>query len=43
MGHTHNPLRDDGKLFDRGDMTDSLTYIIIENGKSRFGKIYDYN
>ena len=32
MGHTHDPLAA-GKLFDCGDMIDSLSYVIIDNGK----------
>lgn len=38
MGHTHDPL-EDGKLFDCGDMVDSLSYVIIENGKPRPKKL----
>ncbi|MFZ2497585.1 hypothetical protein [Methanosarcina sp.] len=39
LGHMHNPLGDDSRLFDCGDMVDSFTYIIIENGKSRLEKV----
>lgn len=35
MGHTHEPVGDDGKLFDCGDLIDSLTYVVIEDGKPR--------
>jgi UDP-2,3-diacylglucosamine pyrophosphatase LpxH len=35
MGHTHDPVGNDDKLFDCGDMIDSLSYVIIENGKPR--------
>lgn len=38
MGHTHDPLSD-GSLMDCGDMVDSLSYIIIENGKPRLEKM----
>ena len=38
MGHTHDPLADD-KLFDCGDMTDSLSYIIVDNGKPKLKKM----
>ncbi len=34
MGHTHDPYGK-GKLFDCGDMVDSLSYVIVENGKPR--------
>lgn len=30
MGHTHDPVAD-GKLFDCGDMIDSLSYVVIDN------------
>jgi predicted phosphodiesterase len=43
MGHTHYPIGNDGKLFDCGDMIDSLTYVIIENGKPKLEKMSDYN
>ena len=39
MGHTHDPIGNDGKLFDCGDMIDSLTYVIIENGKPRLERM----
>ena len=42
MGHTHNPIGNDGKLFD-GDMIDSFTYVIIENGKPRLERMSVYN
>lgn len=38
MGHTHDPLKD-GKLVDCGDMVDSLSYVIVENGKPRLEKM----
>ena len=31
MGHTHDPVID-GKLIDAGDMIDSLSYVVIEDG-----------
>jgi len=42
MGHTHNPIGNDGKLF-YGDMIDSFTYVIIENGKPRLERMSVYN
>ncbi len=42
MGHTHDPLEDD-KLFDCGDMMDSLSYIIVDNGKPRLEKMHREN
>lgn len=30
MGHTHDPV-EDGRLFDCGDMVDSLSYIVIDD------------
>ena len=38
MGHTHDPIKD-GILFDCGDMVDSLSYLVIENGKPRLEKM----
>ncbi|UCE36436.1 MAG: metallophosphoesterase family protein [Thermoplasmata archaeon] len=38
MGHTHDPL-EDGKLIDCGDMVDSLSYVIIEDGQPRIERI----
>jgi hypothetical protein len=43
MGHTHDPIGNDGKLFDCGDMIDSFTYVIIENGKPRLERMSVYN
>lgn len=43
MGHTHDRIGDDGKLFECGDMIDSLTYVIIENRKPRLEKISGNN
>jgi|GEM_PF-1582530 len=39
MGHTHEPAGDDDKLFDCGDMIDSLTYVVIEDGMPRLEKM----
>jgi UDP-2,3-diacylglucosamine pyrophosphatase LpxH len=38
MGHTHDPMKDD-KLMDCGDMVDSLSYVIVDNGKPRLEKM----
>jgi UDP-2,3-diacylglucosamine pyrophosphatase LpxH len=38
MGHTHDPVKED-KLFDCGDMIDSLSYVIIENGQPKLVKM----
>ena len=42
MGHTHDPLVDD-KLFDCGDMMDSLSYVIVDNGKPKLEKMHREN
>ena len=42
MGHTHDPLEDD-KLFDCGDMVDSLSYVIVDNGKPKLEKMHREN
>jgi|LGVF01.1.fsa_nt_gb UDP-2,3-diacylglucosamine pyrophosphatase LpxH len=42
MGHTHDPLEDD-KLFDCGDMMDSLSYVIVDNGKPKLEKMHREN
>lgn len=50
MGHTHGPFPDgnrkiandpfeEGKLFDCGDMIDSLSYVIIDNGEPKLEKM----
>jgi UDP-2,3-diacylglucosamine pyrophosphatase LpxH len=38
MGHTHDPCGKK-KLYDCGDMVDSLSYIIVENGKPRLERL----
>ena len=42
MGHTHDPL-EDYKLFDCGDMVDSLSYVIVDNGKPKLEKMHREN
>lgn len=38
MGHTHDPI-EEAKLYDCGDMVDSLSYIVIENGVPKLKKL----
>jgi UDP-2,3-diacylglucosamine pyrophosphatase LpxH len=38
MGHTHSTYGK-GKLYDCGDMVDSLSYVVIENGKPSLRKL----
>jgi UDP-2,3-diacylglucosamine pyrophosphatase LpxH len=38
MGHTHSP-KASSKLFDCGDLIDSLSYVIIENGKPKLERL----
>jgi UDP-2,3-diacylglucosamine pyrophosphatase LpxH len=38
MGHTHDPVAD-GKLFDCGDMIDSLSYVVIDDDVPRLERM----